>query len=131
MFGEQSIYGQTMVHIDDKNRMFLPKITYVEKDDNLLILNKGDYIGIYSVETFEETLKRLEKSFFGNDLQMKRELDLEILKLYSSILRKVKVDSQNRINFGNVELEDSEILCIGAKDHIMLKTKFKGIKKGK
>ena len=69
--------------------------------------------------------------FFGNDIRMKQQLDLEILKLYSSILRKVKVDVQGRINFGNVELEDNEILCIGAKDHVMLKTKFKCIKKGK
>lgn len=131
MFGEESIYGQSIIHIDDKNRAFIPKFTGVEKDDNLLILNKGEHIDIYSVEAFEESLKQLEKSFFGNDLQMKQQLDLEILKLYSSILRKVKVDSQARINFGNVELEDKEILCIGAKDHIMLKTKFKGIKKGK
>ena len=123
MFGEESMYGQSVVHLDNKNRIFLPKFTYVEKDDSLLIIDKEDYLSIYKEDLFEEKIKYLEDLYINSDSNRKREIDVELLKLYSSILKKVKADNQHRISLGGIETDKEEFLCIGARNHAILDTR--------
>lgn len=123
MFGEESMYGQYMVHLDDKDRIFLPRFTYVEQGDSLLIIDKEDYLHVYGEEVFEKRIKQLEDIYIKSSSDKKREIEIELLKLYSSILKKVKADSQRRINLGGIKTNKNEFLCIGARDHIVLDTK--------
>ncbi len=112
MFGEKSIYGQSIVHIDDKNRIILPKYTYAEPGDKLLVINEGEYLAIHSEQEIEEKLKQKEK-----------ELDKkELFMLYSSILKKVECDKQGRITLGDIT-DSNELECIGAREYLILKPK--------
>ena len=128
MFGEESIYGQSLVHFDSKKRIFLPGFTLVEPKETLLIVNNVDFLSVYKEETFEKYIKEIEKQYLTYDLSKKRECDLLLLKFYSSILKKVQTDNQKRINLGGIETEKEEFLLIGAKDHVMLDTKCTKIK---
>jgi len=125
MFAEESIYGKSMVHIIDKEkRIILPKFTYVEQNDKLLIVDKQDYLAIYREDTYEMQFKKLEEEYAKCfDSNIKKQIELELLRLYSDVLKKVKSDKQHRISLSGIDLEKDEFLCIGAKDHVVLKTK--------
>lgn len=128
MFGEKSIYGQSIVHFDSKKRIFLPNFTLVQPKDSLLIINNHDFLSIYREDYYEKIIKEIEKEYLTFDSDKKRQCDLKLLNIYKSILKKVEVDSQKRINLGGIETDKDEFLCIGAKEHAMLETKFLGIK---
>ena len=128
MFGEESIYGQSLVHFDTKKRIFLPSFTFVEPKETLLLVNNIDFLSVYKEKTYENYIKEIEKQYLTYDLDKKREVDLILLKLYSSILKKVESDNQKRINLGGIETDKNEFLCIGARDHVILDTKCRGIK---
>lgn len=120
MFGKENIYGQTILHCDPKKRIILPKFTYAEKDDSLVILNKINYLSIYEEELINKKIEDLEKMYVGYDKQKKKEVDLMLLDLYKSILKKVKVDAQHRISLAGIEFKTNEFMCIGAKNYIIL-----------
>lgn len=128
MFGEKSIYGQSIVHFDPKKRIFLPSFTLVQPKDSLLIVKNIDYLSVYEESYYEKIIKEIEKEYLTFDSDKKRQCDLKLLNLYKSILKKVEADGQKRINLGGIETDKKEFLCIGAKDHVMLETKFLGIK---
>ena len=128
MFGEESIYGQSLVHFDSKKRIFLPSFTLVEPKETLLVINNEDFLSIYKEETYEKYIKEIERQYLTYDLSEKRKCDLLLLKFYSTILKKVQCDNQKRINLGGIETEKDEFLMIGAKDHIMLDTRCVSIK---
>ena len=128
MFGEQNIYGQTLVHCDSKNRIYLPSFTLVEPGEMLLIVNNEEYLTVYKEEVYEKYIKEIEKEYLTFDITKKREADIMLLKLYSTILKKTESDNQKRIYLGSIETDKKEFLCIGAKDHVILKTKCINIK---
>ena len=128
MFGEKSIYGQSIIHFDSKKRIFLPSFTLVKPKDTLLIIKNMDYLSVYSESDYEKIISEVEKEYLTFDLNKKREADLNLLYLYKSILKKVEADSQKRINLGGIETDKNEFLCIGAKDHVILDTKCIGVK---
>lgn len=125
MFGSENIYGQSIVRLDDKGRMFLPKFTHVEKDDSLLILNKTNYLEIHREDLLDKKIIELEKMYIGLDNDRKRKAELEMLQIYRSILKKVKSDTQHRINLSGIGVVNNNFLCIGAKDHVILDVKCK------
>lgn len=120
MFAKDNIYGQSIVHCDDKKRIILPKFTYVEKNDSLVILNKINYLSIYEEEIINKKIDELEKMYIGYDNKKKKQVDLMLLDLYKSILKKVKVDAQHRIGLGGIEFTTNEFMCIGAKNYVIL-----------
>ncbi len=90
MFGELPIFGNSENKIDSKGRLFVPKFTGVEENDQLII-QKGYgnfYIIINCSKIDEEIIKLKEKD-------EKRKIEL----LTSSIVSLVKVDKQGRIIF--------------------------------
>lgn len=128
MFGEKSIYGQSIVHFDSKKRIFLPSFTLIQPKDSLLIVKNIDYLSVYEESYYEKIIKEIEKEYLTYDANKKRECDLKLLELYKSILKKVEVDCQKRINLGGIETDRNDFLCVGAKDHVILETKFLGLK---
>lgn len=128
MFGEKSIYGQSIVHFDAKKRLVLPKFTLVQPKDSLLVVKNIDYLSVYEESHYEKIIKEIEKEYLTYDANKKRECDLKLLELYKSILKKVEVDCQKRINLGGIETDRNDFLCVGAKDHVILETSFLGLK---
>ena len=47
MFGKESIYGQSMVHLDDKKRIILPKFTGATQGDRLVLVRNKNYLSIH------------------------------------------------------------------------------------
>lgn len=128
MFGEKSIYGQSMVWYDAKRRICLPSFTLIEPKESLLIVKNEDYLSIYKEETYEKIIEDIKKQYITFDLNKKRQSDLMLLNLYKNILKKVESEAQKRICMGGIETDKEEFLCIGAKDHVILDTKYLGIK---
>lgn len=123
MFGEESIYGQRMVTVDHKGRLMLPKFTGIEAQEILLIVDNIDYLSVCKEKMIEERVKQLKELYIDADLEGKRKIELELLKIYESVLKKVKSDNQHRINLGEIKTESNNFLCVGAKDHVIFKTK--------
>ena len=128
MFGEQSIYGQSTVRLDDKKRIILPRFTFAEAGDNLLVVNEGEYFSIYKEKILEEQIERKELEFEMANSRQKKVMKKELLILYSSILKKVVCDKERRITLGDI-IDGDEIQCIGAKNHVILKVKNEEMKK--
>ena len=124
MFGDQSIYGQSTIHLDDKKRIILPKYTFAEEGDSLLVLNEGEYLTIHSEKEFEEKLKQKELELEEASSKTKKSKKRELLILYSSILKKVTCDKQGRITLGNI-IDSNEIKCIGAREYLILEPQKK------
>ena len=124
MFGEESIYGQSIIHLDDKKRIILPKYTYAEAGDKLLVINDGEYLSIHSEQEFEEKLRQKELELEKSNLKLKNAKKRELLILYSSILKRVTCDKQGRITLGNIT-DSSELKCIGAREYLILKPEKK------
>lgn len=123
MFGEESIYGQSIVSLDKKNRILLPKFTSVDKNDSLVIVDSGEYLSLYNESSIDNYLKFYEDKYKDCDYEKRKEVELELYKIYSSIIKKIKCDSQNRINLNGINIEKTEFLCIGAKNYLILDTK--------
>lgn len=124
MFGEHSIYGQSTVHVDSANRIILPKFTYAEEGDSLLITDEGEYLTVHSEKEFEEKLKQKELDLEEASYRIKKAKKRELLILYSSILKRVTCDKQGRITLGNA-IDTDEIKCIGAREYLILEPQKK------
>ena len=125
MFGKESIYGQLSVTLDEKNRIILPKFTYVEPKETLLVVDKEQYLSICREEKIDKIIKDLERKYVFSSFESKKEIDIQLLKIYRSILKKVQSDNQHRISLGGIDIQDKKILCIGAKDSLILDTKIR------
>lgn len=126
MFGERPLYGKDILKIDDKGRIFLPKYTRKEKDDEL-ILRYDEEISkyeIYSIDRYNQIMSILEKYAIKSTIKNERlYYKRRICEISKSILKKIKVDSQGRINISGIEFDTNEILCIGAYDHLIIESK--------
>lgn len=124
MFGESSIYGKSIIHLDDKNRIILPKFTSAEKGDKLLIVRKNEYIHIHREDILDSKIRKLEELCLNSTGDKKIELEEELFKIYDSITKKVTCDSQCRVPLGDIA-DGSEIECIGAREYLILKPQKK------
>jgi len=122
MFGEKDIYGQKIIKTIIKNRIIIPEFTYVEKGDCLLVLKNEDCLSLYKEEDIKEYINKLkfklENSISEEELKI---VNLKLMKLYETIVRRVTCDAQKRVVLGEIIKDWEEILCIGAIDHIILK----------
>ena len=90
MFGEMPIFGNSENKIDNKGRLFVPKFTGVEENDQLIIQKgHGNYYVIINYKEIEDKLRQLKSN--------NQERKIEIIT--SSIVSLVKVDKQGRIIF--------------------------------
>lgn len=126
MFGEEKIFGKSEISIDEKNRIKLPKFTYAESGDRIIIQKEDDELKISNelrivkiIEEIEESLKYVKNSSEAKIL--KEEMD----KLYISILSTKTCDQQNRIILPNDIFDTSEtnkIIAVGYGDYVKLYT---------
>ena len=61
MFGENYMLGVTQVKPDQNGRIFLPKFTGVEQEDILILIQKKDYLEIWTRLSLISILKKLER----------------------------------------------------------------------
>ena len=131
MFGEKNIYGQINLKLDDKNRIILPKFTYRETGDSLVIVKnkESNSYDIYKTEVFDEKLQDqinyLEDKLKKTIDDKKREQIQKLLnELYDSILVKTTCDKQGRIVITSI-LDEGEkidtVEAIGAYNHLMIR----------
>ena len=126
MFGEEKIFGKSEISIDEKNRIKLPKFTYAEAGDRIIIQQEDDALKISNelkitkiIEEIEEALKHVENISEAKTLKEK------IDKLCISIISKKICDQQNRIILPNGIFDTSEtnrIMSVGYGDYIKLYT---------
>ena len=124
MFGEESIYGQSIIHLDDRKRIILPKYTGAEKGDKLVIVRKKGYLTVEREDILDSKIKELEKLCSRSVDPEKTNLEIEFFKMCSSILKKVTCDSQGRITLGDT-IDSNEIKCIGAREYLILEPQKK------
>lgn len=126
MFGEEKIFGKSEISIDEKNRIKLPKFTYAESGDRIIIQQEDDALKISNelkitkiIEEIEEALKHVENISEAKTLKEKMD------KLCISIISKKICDQQNRIILPNGIFDTSEtnrIMSVGYGDYIKLYT---------
>lgn len=126
MFGEEKIFGKSEISIDEKNRIKLPKFTYAEAGDRIIIQQEDDALKISNelkitkiIEEIEEALKHVENISEAKTLKEKMD------KLCISIISKKICDQQNRIILPNGIFDTSEtnrIMSVGYGDYIKLYT---------
>ncbi len=126
MFGEEKMFGKSEISIDEKNRIKLPKFTYAESGDRIIIQQEDDALKISNelkitkiIEEIEEALKHVENISEAKTLKEKMD------KLCISIISKKICDQQNRIILPNGIFDTSEtnrIMSVGYGDYIKLYT---------
>lgn len=124
MFGKDSIYGQAIVHLDDKKRIILPRFTGASQGDRLILVRNNNYLSIHSEVNFERKIKELESRYEKSSGAEKIQIDIQLLEIYKSILKKLKCDKERRVTLGNI-IEGNEIECIGAREYLILNAKLK------
>lgn len=126
MFGEEEIFGNFKVSIDERNRIVLPSFTHAEKGDKIIIQKDTDGLIISNelriikiMEELEEALKFVKNSSEGKIIKEK------IDKLCISILAKRECDRQKRIimpdNLVNTN-DSNKMMAVGYGKYIKLFT---------
>jgi len=124
MFGENIILGQAEASLDGKNRIILPKFTGAEEGDKLVIVDEIDFLSIYSEEVFTKQIELLEAELNqSQNITELRRNNLRLLRYYRRILKRVTCDKYHKINLGLVKNNKNKIICIGAKDHLIIQAK--------
>ena len=98
MLGDNYIYGEFPVTIDDKNRMIIPARTGIEYNEDILIIRINGEKYIVSQHLFDEYLRRIDEdlSRADNTLDFKSLMDLKDY-LCSMIIKQARADKQHRI----------------------------------
>lgn len=104
------MYGTEEIRIDSKNRIFLPSFTNAEQGDELLLVKDEEFYSIYNRIYYDELLSKLEEA---GDIQ-------KVRYICNNIVKKMIVDSHNRITLGN-RFEDEEFIkVIGCRRFVSL-----------
>lgn len=126
MFGQDMIFGQKNIKIDEKGRIILPNFTYVESKD-VVLLGISDNDGNFKMFSKNEVVKAInnmiEEQKTVNDLKRFKFLTEQINSFQSSFLTECVVDNQKRITIPveireELNLEDSLYICGGTDYYI-------------
>lgn len=113
MFGDRPIFGNAEYKIDSKGRLYIPKFSYVEPDDELIIQKGEDnYYVIINWSKIKKEIEQLEKENKKDKIEL----------ITHSIVSLVKVDKMGRIIF-NPEEEfsiDRKVFMHGNYDSIQI-----------
>lgn len=126
MFGEKIILGNAKCKVDTKGRILLPKFTYSEKDDEIVLSNDDNgIILLNNIVCLKRRINELEKNISSeSDERLIKSLNDKLERLYFSCISVSKVDSQRRLIIPvstrmEYDINDSVILQ-GCKDHIKM-----------
>ena len=126
MFGENIILGNAKCKVDTKGRIFLPKFTYSEKDDEIVLSSDDNgIILLNNIVCLKRRINELEKNRSSeSDERLIKSLNDKLERLYFSCISVSKVDSQRRLIIPvstrmEYDINDSVILQ-GCKDHLKM-----------
>lgn len=126
MFGEKIILGNTKCKVDTKGRILLPKFTYSEKDDEIVLSSDDNgIILLNNIVCLKRRINELEKNMSSeSDERLIKSLNDKLERLYFSCISVSKVDSQRRLIISvstrmEYDINDSVILQ-GCKDHLKM-----------
>lgn len=126
MFGEKIILGNAKCKVDTKGRILLPKFTYSEKDDEIVLSSDDNgIILLNNIVCLKRRINELEKNMSSeNDERLIKSLNDKLERLYFSCISVSKVDSQRRLIIPvstrmEYDINDAVILQ-GCKDHLKM-----------
>lgn len=126
MFGEKIILGNAKCKVDTKGRIILPKFTYSEKDDEIVLSSDDNgIILLNNIVCLKRRINELEKNMSSeSDERLIKSLNDKLERLYFSCISVSKVDSQRRLIIPvstrmEYDINDSVILQ-GCKDHLKM-----------
>lgn len=126
MFGENIILGNAKCKVDTKGRILLPKFTYSEKDDEIVLSSDDNgIILLNNIVCLKRRINELEKNMSSeSDERLIKSLNDKLERLYFSCISVSKVDSQRRLIIPvstrmEYDINDSVILQ-GCKDHLKI-----------
>lgn len=126
MFGENIILGNTECKVDTKGRIFLPRFSYPEKDDEIVFsVNDDNVILLNNLVCLKRRINELEKNISSeSDERLIRSLNDKLERIYFSCISTSKIDSQRRLIIPmpirmEHDISDSVILQ-GCGDHLKM-----------
>lgn len=110
MFGDKPIFGNVEYKIDAKGRLYVPKFSGVEQNDELIIQKgEGNYYVIINWSKIKEEIEQFRKD--NNTIEL----------ITHSIVSLVKVDKMGRIIFNpNGFTIDRKVFMHGNYDSILV-----------
>ena len=110
MFGDRPIFGNAEYKIDAKGRLYVPKFSGVEQNDELIIQKgEGNYYVIINWSKIKEEIEQFRKD--NNTIEL----------ITHSIVSLVKVDKMGRIIFNpNGFTIDRKVFMHGNYDSILV-----------
>ncbi len=121
MFGDKVLIGFSSTNVDDKKRIFLPKFTCAEAGDRLIIIPENDRLAIYSSDTLEDYLDKIDSITDHNE---KKELLNEFREYCESVISEVIVDKSKRITLSKISFNDNNVIVRGSGDRIVITGDF-------
>lgn len=132
MFGDDYIIGQNEFKIDDKGRMLVPKYTYGEAGEKLLI-KEAEFDNEYALRllSYKKNLEIIN-SLIEKRKQCKSKFEynkytLLIDELFYSFKAIVKIEKNHRIAIGkhfNDWDQDDTFIAFGAGDSLLIRKKY-------
>lgn len=126
MFGEKIILENAKCKVDTKGRILLPKFTYSEKDDEIVLSSDDNgIILLNNIVCLKRRINELEKNMSSeSEERLIKSLNDKLERLYFSCISVSKVDSQRRLIIPvstrmEYDINDSVILQ-GCKDHLKM-----------
>lgn len=126
MFGENIVLGNTECKVDTKGRIFLPKFSYSEKDDEIVFsVNDDNTILLNNLVCLKRRINELEKNISNeSDERLIMSLNNKLESIYFSCISVSKVDKQRRLVIPTSirtehDISDSVILQ-GCGDHLKM-----------
>ncbi len=104
MFGSNVIKGTSFNKLDSKCRILLPKFTYAETGDSVVLCHdeKNRFIDVFSSEYYESKLEKYTSIADKTLIADNAERVLKIRnKMLSDFQKKSSVDKRRRINIGS------------------------------
>lgn len=126
MFGEKIILGNAKCKVDTKGRILLPKFTYSEKDDEIVLSSDDNgIILLNNIVCLKRRINELEKNMSSeSDERLIKSLNDKLEKLYFSCISVSKVDSQRRLIIPvSTRMEydiNNSVILQGCKDHLKM-----------
>ena len=77
MFGEEKMFGQTEVSVDEKNRFVLPLFTKREQGDNLVLVEDNDLniFRIYHIDAIEKMFDQINEKLKSSKTDEERKIN--------------------------------------------------------
>lgn len=126
MFGEKIILGNAKCKVDTKGRILLPKFTYSEKDDEIVLSSDDNgIILLNNIVCLKRRINELEKNMSSeSDERLIKSLNDKLERLYFSCISVSKVDSQRRLIIPvSTRMEydiNNSVILQGCKDHLKM-----------